>query len=206
MSSKENILEAAIELFAEKGKHGTRMEEIAARAQINKAMVYYYYTSKDYLFEEVLKYIVQSVYVSIYRALENVSQDNDDPVMVVKVFLMAHFQAFINQKNFTKILLDAHTDEPEQIRTAFESMAMDWEKNIPQEMLDTFQRGVEQRLFRDINYKHVMISIIGMNLIYYFNKPIAQAQLNLKVDNEQQFLLERIESNIDLLFNGILVK
>lgn len=205
MHSKERILEAAMQLFAEKGKHGTRMEEVAARAGINKAMVYYYYTSKDYLYKEVLKSILQSVYSSIYSALEKTPQAND-PISKVKSFLVAHFEAFSNQKIYTKIILDVHANEPEEFKNIFEAVIKNWEKNIPQEMLKIFEQGMAQKIFRDINYKHVMISIFGMNLIYYFGKSIAQALLKLEVDDEQTFLKEREESNIDLLLNGILTK
>jgi TetR/AcrR family transcriptional regulator len=205
MNSKVRILEAAMELFAEKGKHGTRMEEVAARAGINKAMVYYYYTSKDYLYKEVLKSILQSVYSSIYCTLEKIPQDHN-PISKVKNFLTAHFEAFSNQKIYTKIILDVHANEPEEFKNVFEAVTKKWEKNIPQEMLKIFEQGMAQKIFRDINYKHVMISIFGMNLIYYFGKSIAQALLQLEVDDEHTFLKERKESNIDLLLNGILTK
>lgn len=205
MDSKEKILAAAIELFAEKGKHGTRMEEVAARAEVNKAMVYYYYTSKDYLYKEALVSILQNIYSSIYSALEKTPQVND-PIAKVKSFLAAHFEAFSNHKSYAKIILDAQANEPEEFKTVFEAVIKNWEKNIPQEMLATFEQGVAQKVFRDINYRHVMISIFGMNLIYHFGKSIAQALLNLEVADEQKFLKEREESNIDLLLNGILTK
>ena len=206
MSSKEKILEKAIELFAEKGKHGTRMENIAARAGVNKAMTYYYYTSKDYLYKEVIIYILQSIFQSISNALEKTPQNDKNPVTKVKTFLAAHFQAFSNHKNYTKIILDALANEPEQLHDVFEELIENWGKNSPREMLETFEQGVALGVFRDINYKHIMISIIGMNLIYYFSKPISQVLLKLEVDDEQTFLKEREESNIDLLLNGILTK
>jgi AcrR family transcriptional regulator len=206
MNSKEKILEVAIKLFAEKGKHGTRMENIAAGAGVNKAMTYYYYTSKDYLYQEVIINILQSIYQSIYHALEKTPQNDKNPVTKVKTFLAAHFQAFLNQKSYTKIILDALANEPEQLHNAFEALIKNWGKNIPQEMLETFEQGVALGVFRDINYKHIMISIIGMNLIYYFGKSISQVLLKLEVDDEQTFLKEREESNIDLLLHGILTK
>jgi AcrR family transcriptional regulator len=205
MNSKQRILKAAIKLFAEKGKYGTRMEEIAAKAKINKAMVYYYYTSKDYLYNEVLKFTLQSIYKNISGTLAKTQQAND-PITKVKSFLTAHFKAFSSQKDYTKFILDAQVNEPKQVRNAFEAMMNNWEKNIPQEMLETFKQGVAHKIFRDINYPHVMISIFGMNLIHYIGSSIAQALLKLEIDDEQTFLKEREECNIDLLLHGILTK
>jgi len=45
------ILAAALELFAEKGLHNTRVSEIAARAGVSQGTVYWYFDSKEALFE-----------------------------------------------------------------------------------------------------------------------------------------------------------
>ena len=54
---KENkealILSVATSIFQQKGMDGTRMQEIADKAGINKAMFHYYYRSKQKLFEAV---------------------------------------------------------------------------------------------------------------------------------------------------------
>ena len=49
----EKILEAATRVFTTKGFAGTRMEEIAAASGINRALLNYYYRSKETLFEVV---------------------------------------------------------------------------------------------------------------------------------------------------------
>ena len=49
------ILEAAKSIFQIKGMDGARMQEIADKAGINKAMLHYYYRSKQMLFEDVFK-------------------------------------------------------------------------------------------------------------------------------------------------------
>ena len=47
------ILKAAKHIFQQKGMVGARMQEIADEAGINKAMLHYYYRSKQLLFEAV---------------------------------------------------------------------------------------------------------------------------------------------------------
>ena len=49
------ILDAAKNVFQKKGMDGARMQEIADAAGINKAMLHYYYRSKQLLFEAVFK-------------------------------------------------------------------------------------------------------------------------------------------------------
>lgn len=50
---KTRILEAAASLFCANGFHGTSMREIAARASCSLPMMYYYFSSKNELYEEI---------------------------------------------------------------------------------------------------------------------------------------------------------
>lgn len=59
--SKQVILEAATELFAEKGFDGARVDEIAKRAQVNKALIYYYFESKDKILEELMSILIKEM-------------------------------------------------------------------------------------------------------------------------------------------------
>ena len=53
--SSENIMEAAIELFAKKGYHGTSISDIAVKAGVSKGLMYNYFKSKDKLLDGILK-------------------------------------------------------------------------------------------------------------------------------------------------------
>ena len=53
--TEERIFESATEIFIEKGMDGARMQDIADHAGINKALLHYYYRSKEHLFEAVFE-------------------------------------------------------------------------------------------------------------------------------------------------------
>jgi TetR/AcrR family transcriptional regulator len=52
-STEQKILEAAKQVFLEKGLDGARMQDIADKAGFNKALVHYYFRSKEKLFEVI---------------------------------------------------------------------------------------------------------------------------------------------------------
>lgn len=54
-STEERILEAARSVFVSKGLAGARMQDIADAAGINKALLHYYFRSKEKLFEQIFK-------------------------------------------------------------------------------------------------------------------------------------------------------
>jgi len=54
-ATKARILAAAVREFSAKGISGARVDAIAARARVNKRMLYYYFESKEGLFREILR-------------------------------------------------------------------------------------------------------------------------------------------------------
>ncbi len=59
--TKANILNAAISEFALRGPAGTRVDEIAARAGVNKSLIYQYFGSKQELYAEALNSVLQAI-------------------------------------------------------------------------------------------------------------------------------------------------
>ncbi|HYE81470.1 MAG TPA: TetR/AcrR family transcriptional regulator [Clostridia bacterium] len=53
--TKEKILRTAELIFAEKGFDGARVDDIAKRAGVNKALIYYYFKSKDEILNELFE-------------------------------------------------------------------------------------------------------------------------------------------------------
>lgn len=53
--TETRILEAAARIFRTKGRDGAKMQDIADEAGINKALLHYYFRSKDKLFEQVFR-------------------------------------------------------------------------------------------------------------------------------------------------------
>jgi len=71
MDKKEQIINAAIELFAQKGFEGTSIRDLAAKADVNVAMVNYYFGSKEKLFEALVEMKASSARV----LLEELAKD-----------------------------------------------------------------------------------------------------------------------------------
>jgi AcrR family transcriptional regulator len=55
------IIEAAFDAFAERGFAATRMEDIAARAGVTKGAIYFYFETKERLFEEMVDHYSQDM-------------------------------------------------------------------------------------------------------------------------------------------------
>lgn len=212
MDTKEKIITAAIDIFAEKGKHGAHMEEIAAKAKVNKAMLYYFYTTRENLYREVLAAIIQRIARHICRAMEESSRKTASHVDRMKALVRSHFEAYSQNLSCTKIMLEAMATDLAEVKKAVEivkttATAEEQDLLSSEKFLAHYEDGVSKGVFRKINPKQVLISIVGMNLIYFISQPIAQALLEVDdAEDEKKFLKERQDSVTDLLLYGIMEK
>jgi TetR/AcrR family transcriptional regulator len=67
--ARERILQAATECFAASGYDGTRIDEIAERAGVNKALLYYHVGDKQALYDAVLTSTIDRVLAALSEAL-----------------------------------------------------------------------------------------------------------------------------------------
>ncbi len=70
-NTEERIIKAATYIFVEKGKAGARMQEIADKAGINKALLHYYFKSKDKLFESIFMEKIKDAFPKIVNLLNS---------------------------------------------------------------------------------------------------------------------------------------
>lgn len=69
-STQQRILEVATKVFYQKGLAGARMQEIADLSGINKAMLHYYYRTKEQLFDKVFQKTLELYISSIAKLLQ----------------------------------------------------------------------------------------------------------------------------------------
>lgn len=78
--TKGKIITASEELFAEKGYDGSTVDEIARRAKVNKALIYYYYQNKENLLKELFKNYLPFQKLSYENLAETIKTFNKDEI------------------------------------------------------------------------------------------------------------------------------
>ncbi|CCU83534.1 Transcriptional regulator, TetR family [Mesotoga infera] len=101
LSSRERIIRAARKAFAERGHDGVSMSEIAQMAGVKKALIYYYFPSKEDLFYEVWQYSIDELEDHVF------SETSDENVYVSKLKrILRSYIDFITSKNEIKKIMD----------------------------------------------------------------------------------------------------
>lgn len=85
--TRQELVNAALHLFAEKGYDGASIRDIARRAGVTEALVYHYFRSKEHLFEEVIK--ARSFAPVLRRVLSEAREEHPSTVLrrVLEEFL-----------------------------------------------------------------------------------------------------------------------
>ena len=169
--TEEQILEAAKEVFQKKGMDGSRMQEIADKAGINKSMLHYYYRSKQLLFEAVFNSAFSLVAPQINKIL------NDDSSIEEKVRGFTHnYISFMAKHPYLPNFIIQELNRNPKF---FEKL----QKNAVFPSLDKFEKQVatevEQGILKSIDGKQLFINIISLNVFPFVATPLIKGLLRI---------------------------
>ena len=110
--TEDRIFEAATEVFIEKGLDGSRMQDIADRAGINKSLLPYYYRSTDKLFNTVFAMIA----MKMLKKFAPVFEGNLTFEEKIRFFFKEHISFLQKNPRLPAFLLNEINRHPERIR------------------------------------------------------------------------------------------
>jgi AcrR family transcriptional regulator len=100
-ATRANILEIATAEFAEKGFSGARVDDIAARTNTSKRMIYYYFGDKEGLFVAV----IEQAYAGIRQIEANLSLDHLDPEQALRTLVGFTFDYQNANEGFIRLVM-----------------------------------------------------------------------------------------------------
>lgn len=155
MDKKDHIVQIAIELFAEKGFEGTSIRELAAKAEVNVAMINYYFGSKDKLFEA----IVEKKSSHMKGKLEELANDkNMSEIDKIDVIIESYVERLLSQPGYHRVihqelLVEQRSELHLQILKVFKGNTM-----IVKSIIES---GIKKKVFKKVDPELTMASIIG---------------------------------------------
>ena len=100
-NTRERILDAALDLFAIKGYHDTRMDEIVAESQTSKGSIYFHFPNKEQLFLALVDQFANLLEKRVSAAIEN----EEKGIARVQAALTTCLETFGKYRRPAKILL-----------------------------------------------------------------------------------------------------
>lgn len=165
-STEERILEAAKKVFILRGLAGARMQDIADEAGINKALLHYYFRSKDKLFETIFAEVAR-------RFLPRLSE-----IIQSDLGLFEKIEAFCEEyiDNVSKnpfiplfVMNELNRQPREFIKKVFGE-----EKPWFQIFIKDVQEAVRKKEIRPIEPLHLLVNTVALCVFPFLAKPMMQ--------------------------------
>ncbi len=198
--TEERIFKAAITVFGEQGRKGARMQEIADLAGTNKALVYYYFRSKDRLYSEVFRYMLNTD----FRHLGEAIQDADDFPALLRSFIDNYMDALLHNPVLIRFMVNEISAGAPVLSPMLREMIGSGLLFPPTVFLDAFEQGKGRGEIRDTGAVHTMITLIGACVYSFIATPIFSVLQPGVFSDTARFLEERKAHLSDILLHGLL--
>jgi len=176
-STEEKILASAKIVFISKGMQGARMQDIADAAGINKALLHYYFRSKEKLFEVIFLEAAQKLFPKINSIFES-----DIPLFQkIENFAEEYITIMSENPYLPLFVLNEVSQDPEIF-----IQKMWGKQNLPKpkKFLDQIEKEVRKGTIKKISPLHLLINLISLSIFPFVAKPMIQFTLGL---DELQF-------------------
>ena len=165
--SRAAILAAAERLFAGSGLDGTRTEAIAAEAGVNKALLYYYFKSKDALYEAVLENYASEFYQRAMTVMDSRAEAGD----IVLDYVGMSFDFIAARPYFPALIQRLSMSGGRR----FERLARKYSVPLADRLAEVIRQGVRSGEFRRVDPEHTVISLAALTRFYFAVAPILRA-------------------------------
>lgn len=200
---KAIIIEAAATLFSQKGFEGTSMRDISSAADVNLAMINYYFGSKEKLFEAVM--VTNSEYLNAFL-LEILKDDELSSMDKMNRLIDYQVKRLREKREFHKlmhheIMLNQRMDVSEIIKAIIQKNSV--------LLREVIEQGIQNGSFRQVDVPLVIATLFGtLNQLFLSNTicKIVFNKCNTDADPIDDALTQRLSDYLKDLMRAVLVK
>ncbi|MCB0615728.1 MAG: TetR/AcrR family transcriptional regulator [Phaeodactylibacter sp.] len=196
VSTEEKILNAAKEVFTQKGFAATRMQEIADVAGINKGLLHYYFRNKNKLFRAVFDEAFSQFALRV------------NEVFAADMPLFEKIEAFVSQ--YMDILIANPAlpsfviNELNQKGDAFVQDLMNRKnKPNPLPLIGQVQMEIQAGRIRAVNPFHLVLNMLSMCAFPFIARPLFQAIAQVDDETYLKLMESRKQEIIDFIHSAI---
>jgi AcrR family transcriptional regulator len=184
--TEEKIFEAATDVFVEKGMDGARMQDIATHAGINKALLHYYFRTKDQLFSKVFEKIAGRMFSKFAPVFdEKITLEEK-----IRFFFNAHISFMKDNPRLPGFILNEINRNPARIKKLLSTIEFGkvWSILYEQHKDELYKYNITQE-----NLPQIMTTIASMSIFPFAARGILEGIFqNMGVDFDK-YIEERKE-------------
>jgi TetR/AcrR family transcriptional regulator len=168
--SRAAILRAAAVEFAEHGIAGARTDAIAREAQVNKALLYYYFEDKETLYGAVL----DSAFSGLKATVFNVLDQDLPPREKIMAYVGAYFDFVASNQVYPRLMQREMMRAREGRSAHLDKLIKNYIRPIFMRVSELLRDGIAEGAFRPVNAAHFVPSMVAMIVFYFSGAPVMQ--------------------------------
>jgi TetR/AcrR family transcriptional regulator len=196
--TERQIFDAALAVFARKGKDGARMQAIADAADINKAMLHYYFRSKDRLYREVFAYTMRRFMASFGASLHEAPTFAE----TLRAFIDGYVRFVRANQDAMRLMVSENLTGGALITEHMRPLKDDPDAP-PQIMTRTVEAAVEAGEIRPVCPHHTMLTIVAGCLFPFITAPTVRLMHAEAAADWDAFVEARTDHLFDLIYHGL---
>lgn len=196
--TEQAIFDAALTIFAREGRHGARMQAIADAAEINKAMLHYYFSDKETLYEAVFSFTMRRFMASFGASL------NEAPTFeeTLRIFIDGYVEFVRDNEAAMRLMVNENlaggTLVGETLREAKQH-----DEAPPTILVDTINEAAAAGEIRPVDPHQTLISVVSTCLFFFAMRPAVEMIHPTAEDDWDVFVEDRKDHLFDLIYHGL---
>lgn len=197
LDTEKLILEAARKVFVKKGLDGARMQEIADEAGINKALLHYYFRSKDKLFQIVFKEALTKFFPKVFAIMES---ENFNFKEKIGAFVENYLKLILENPFIPAFVMGELNKNPEKLSFFFDEGGFE-----AQRILHLIKDVIAKEAGINFNQaRHLVVNIISLSVFPFVGRLlIEKIVFGSNKAEYNRFISERKEVIVDLIMNSL---
>ena len=183
---RKKIIITAGQIFSHYGFKKTTMDEIAKALKIGKSSIYYYFESKEDIFEAVVLFEANILRNELTTAIKSV----ESPIGKMKNYVFVRMKAFEKLSNYYNAIFDKNLDHFDFIETIREKY--DREELAILRLI--IYHGIRKKVFNVVNSEYTAMAV--QTTLKGLEVPLFWKKKELNIEN-------RLNAILDVLFYGI---
>lgn len=192
------ILTAARKVFTHKGYSAARMEDIAREAGINRALLHYYFRSKDRMFDLVFEQRIREFFVGLAQIMSRPLPLFDK----IRAIVEHDINMILVQPDLPIFIMQELTQSPDRLIAVAKNSGIG-----PATMMKAFRaqvkEAVDKKLIRPIEGGQLLINIMSLCVYPFVAKPMIKAVQDLDDDQFDKMIRKRRQEVPEFIIDAI---
>jgi AcrR family transcriptional regulator len=195
-NTEEKILIAARQVFIEKGLAGARMQDIADRAEINKAMLHYYFKNKEMLFEVIFRETAGKLFPHFEKLMESDLNFFDK----IRSIVSSYIEMIIQNPYLPLFVMNEMNKNPQiGLKNFFEAQKPGFVKKFRLSIEESVKNG----LIQPINPIHLIMNMFSMCAFPFIAKPMISMLTGIEDEQFKNLMEQRKVLVAEFIINSI---